>query len=147
MAWWFPWKRVTAAAAVPVDEVQRRLAAATADWSVEGWGSAVPSPPWTDGDFVAVKGAAGLSIFPIVVTGTVRPEGAGTRLDATIRPHGSMLLGTAAFAIFAAVNAPGSGSIGRVVFPAVAVCAYLMLLGLSREKARPVEALLKEACR
>ena len=81
------------------------------------------------------------------MTGTVRPEGGGTRLDATIRPHGSALLGTAAFVIVAAVNAPGSGSIGRVILPVVAVCAYLMLLGLSCEKARPVQALLKEVCR
>ncbi len=140
MAWWLPWERITVSAALSTDEVQRRLAAATADWSASGWGSPVPPPPWAGADFVAAKGAAGLSVLPVVVIGTVRPEGSGTRLEATVRPHGSAVFGTAAFVIFAGVTAPYVGLV-------LALLAYLLFLGLSRARVGPVAALLREACR
>jgi len=107
----------------------------------------VASPPWMGLHFVAVKGAVGLSAFPIVVTGTVLPAGANTQLEAMIRPHGSVLIGTAIFVILAAFNASQSGSVGRIILPVAALLAYMLLVGLSRERARPVEALLKEVCR
>lgn len=147
MARWLPGKRVSLTSAASVEEVQRRLAAATAEWTARGWGSPVPRPPWPSGEFTAVAGSPYLSILPVVVRGTVRPEASGSRLEATIRPHGFALFGTGAFVIFAGLNAANSGSVGRIILPVVALFACLILFGLSREGARPLEALLKDACR
>ena len=147
MAWWLPWKRVSLASSAPVDELQHRLAAATAEWSERGWGSPVPPPPWQSGHFSAVQAAPYVSVVAVVVSGTVRPEGSGARLEATVRPHGSALFATGAFILFAGFGALDSGSVGRVILSLVALVAVLFLVGLARERIRPVEVLLRGVCR
>lgn len=71
-----------------VEDVQARLASATADWDGDFSGRAISPPPWGGDRFTACQGRASFWFsVPLVVEGKVEATDAGTILRASIRPH------------------------------------------------------------
>jgi hypothetical protein len=143
------WRRVRLSTSLGVEEVQRRLAAATLGWSEDWWGRAVPQPPWRDAHFVASPGMGGSRLSaPLVVVGNVQAEGQSTLLTASIRPRG-YFLAIAALGV-AVLGAVALWAIdvteGLFVIALLGLAAYLGLRVSIAEKSPAIEDLLAEAC-
>lgn len=146
MAWWLATRRFSVRFPLEAEEVERRVAAATARWRTDGWGTPAAIPPWPGGAFVATTGSAALSMLPFVLEGTVRPEAGGTRLDAALRPHRAILVALAVYLVVAAALLLRGGSMGRAGLAATAFASWLALHRISSDKAAAIRRLLEDAC-
>jgi hypothetical protein len=142
-----PWARVSLAAPVPAEEVQRRLAVLTAEWVATGWATPVPPPPWKGDAFAATVGALFVSFIPpVVVSGVVRADARGARLEAVLRPHGVSLV-TAALAPFLALAIfRGPLAFGIVLFGLFGLGGYVILTGACQKRFPRILATLERAC-
>lgn len=145
-----PRERVELTTALPVEEVKRRLAAATAGWTGAHHGRAVPPPPWSAGArFRACEGSESRWLaLPVVVAGGVEPCGAGARVTAVLRPHGIGALPYAVLALFLAgpAFARGVPVFGVLWLVLIAATATFNLTARVAERAPALRALLAGAC-
>lgn len=131
------------------EEVQRRLAAATAAWAGAPRGRAVAPQRAPGGRFVACEGAAdGWLSLPVVVAGEIRPDGAGACVTAVIRPHAAAV---APYALTALVLSGPSFARGLPLFgllwlALVAAVGVFNLAGRLAERAPALRALVADAC-
>lgn len=143
-------ERIELTTARSVEEVQRRLATATAGWSGDHFGRAVPGPPWAaDGRFVACEPTESFWLsLPVVVAGEVRPDGAGARLTAVIRPHRAAVAPYAVTGAFLAGSALARGAplFGVLWLVLVGAVAIFNLSASVAERAPALRAVLASAC-
>lgn len=139
-------RRFSVRTALPVEEVERRVAAATERWREEGFGTPAARPPWQGGAFVATTGSPGLSLLPFVLEGTVRAGPEGTRIDAVVRPHRAIVVALGLYVAFAAAALLGTDATGRAVLAGVAVASWFALRRIASDKAAAIRRVLEDAC-
>lgn len=143
------WRSVRLSTPLAVEEVERRLAAATAGWGRERMGKPVPPPPWKGARFVASQGVGShLLSLPLVVAGDVRGQGEGALLTASVRPRGyGIAVAVLAIAILGAVSLWRIDvTEGLFVIALLSVAAYIFLWVNLVERYPAVRDVLVDAC-